>query len=235
MDPRDFLATMLADERLRRAASQAARRAKNLLAPAASFGVLRFARWRLADSASLPAPDGFAGRELRADELAGAARAFSRHPGSFHRRARLGDRCFAAFLGERIVNLRWAATRPIEVPELDLFVCLPQGEVYFYAAMTLPAFQGRRAAAVTRRAMEGALAAEGHERGCAYVSLDNFASVRTRHPFHEVLFDLGYLRLRGGRAHVFGEVGPPVYRESDIPSPLPAPLPDAAPPQSRPG
>jgi len=222
MDPRDFLSAQLAHERLRRAASQAARRAKNLLAPVASFGVLRFARWRLADSAARPVPDGFTARELRPDELAAAARAFSRTPGSFHRRARLGDRCFAAFSGERIVNLRWAAVRPIEVPELDLFVCLPPSEVYFYAAMTLPAFQGQRAAAATRRAMEGTLAAEGFERGYAYVSLDNFASVRTRHSLHEVLFDLGFLRLRGGRAHVFGEFAPPVYREGDLPSPAPA-------------
>ncbi|MGC4121842.1 MAG: hypothetical protein QM765_46140 [Myxococcales bacterium] len=227
MDPRHSLSALLDDVRVRRAASQAARRAKNLLAPVAAFGVLRFARWRLADSAALPAPEGFTGRELAADELSAAARAFSRSPGSFHRRARLGDRCFAAFAGGQIVNVRWAAVRPIEVPELDLFVCLPPGEVYFYAAMTLAAFQNRRAAATTRRVMESTLAAEGYERGYAYVSLDNFASVRTRHAFHEVLFDLAFLRLRGGRAHVFGPVAPPVYRESDIPAP-PTPFPRPA-------
>lgn len=223
MDPKDLLASVISGERVRRVASQAARRAKNLLGPVASFGVLRFARWKLADSAVLPVPEGFVGRELNVDELGAAARAFDRSPGSFHRRARLGDRCFATFHGERIVNLRWAAVRPMEVPELDLFICLQPGEVYFYAAMTLPAFRGQRAAAVTRRVMETAFAAEGFERGYAYVALDNFASVRTQHTFHEVLFDLGYLRVRGGRPRLFGRFGPPVYRERDIPSPASAP------------
>jgi len=72
--------------------------------------------------------------------------------------------------------------------------------------------------------MESVLAQEGQERGYAYVSLDNFASVRTQHSFHEVLFDLGYLRLRGGRVRIFGSFAPPLYREEDIP----ALAPDAA-------
>ncbi|MBI5547155.1 MAG: hypothetical protein HY901_25015 [Deltaproteobacteria bacterium] len=217
MDDQSRRVRALNEQWLREAALRAASRAKNLLAPVASFGVLHFARWDLAESSQRPAPDGFIARELAVAELAAAARAFGRSTGSFHRRARLGDRCFGAFQGDRLVNLRWAATRPIEVPELDLFVCPGPTEAYFYAAMTLPEARGQGAAAATRRALESALLREGFVTGHAYVAFDNIPSVRTRHSFHED-YTVAYLRLRGGKVHLYGSFRPPVYREADIPA-----------------
>lgn len=224
MKPNGWLVRTMEDPRVGAVASKALARLKNLVAPALSFGVLHFVRWDLRTSASRPVPPGFESRELRADELAGAAASFARSPGSFHRRARLGDRCFGSFRDGRLVNVRWCALRPIEIPELDLFACPGPDEAYFYAAMTLPQARGLGAAAATRHALETALVAEGRTVGHAYVQVDNFASSSTRHDFHET-YQIAYLRLRGGKVHFSGGYRPPVYCEADIPAPVSAELP----------
>lgn len=216
--PKEWLRNVMAQAGVRAATSVALTRAKNLAAPAFYFGVVRFVRWDLKTSARRPVPPGFTARELRLDELGRVAELFGHSAGSFYRRARLGDRCFASFRDGASVNIRWCAVRPVRVPELDVYAVPGPAEVYFYAATTLPAFRGQGAAAATRQAIEATLLSEGRLTGHAYVAIDNFASLKTQHDFHEV-YDIPYLRLWGCAAHLRGNLRPPYYREEDIPAP----------------
>lgn len=59
-------------------------------------------------------------------------------------RARLarGDRCFACWYEDRIVDGGWVATGRVYVPYLRRRLVLAPGDIYNYDAYTLPAFRG---------------------------------------------------------------------------------------------
>ncbi len=195
---------------------------REYLAPIYRAGVVRVFGWDL--SAPGPAdplpPSGFEFREVAVGELDASAAEFQIEPGEIHRRLRMGDRCFGALVAGRPVHVRWIATRPVEVPELDAFACPGPAEVYAYAAHTLGPYRAQRASTATRQVMEVALLAEGYRRACAYILAENSASLASMRAHHRLNYEVGFHRVLG-RTLTSGTLRPPLYRLRDLPAPPP--------------
>lgn len=200
-------------------------RVRRWLAPVYRSGVVRLFGWDLqalgpAEPASHSALEL---REVTADELVSSCREFSVSAGEIHRRLRLGDRCFGALVGGRPVHLRWIATRPVEVPEIDAYACPGPAEVFVYAAHTLSAFRAQRASTAARQAMERALFSEGYRRAFAHVVADGAASLVSARAHHRLLFEVPFFRILGGRVRLAAELRPPLYTLESLPAPSPRP------------
>jgi len=92
-------------------------------------------------------------------------------------RARLarGDRCFACWYDDRIVDAGWVATGRVYIPYLRRRLILGSGDIYNYDAYTLPAYRGlgifmARISYVGRYNQQ-----EGYSRGLALVAVENKA------------------------------------------------------------
>ncbi|MBI3183044.1 MAG: hypothetical protein HYZ28_12980 [Myxococcales bacterium] len=193
---------------------------KKVVRPLARFGVARFFTWDVEQGAAEDTgPRELTVAEVAPGMLAEVAIAAQKPPGEFFRRVRLGDRCFAVFDRGAPVHMRWLARRPVEVPELGLYVCPEEDEGYLYDAYTIPEYRGRRAASRSRRLLCRTMLDAGLRRGYAYVLADNRSCLRTLPGIQKLLFQLRYLHLRGAAPLVLGTPAHPVYALEDIPAP----------------
>ncbi len=196
-------------------------RVRRWLSPVYRSGVVRVFGWDLQGLAlAEPSPpSSLELREVTAAELVSSAREFGLAAGEIHRRLRLGDRCFGALVGGRPVHVRWIATRPVEVPELDAFACPGPAEVVAYASNTLAAFRAQRASTAARQSMERTLFSEGYRRAFAHRVADVSASAGAARAPQRLLFEVPFFRVLGGRARLAGELRPPLYALEALPAP----------------
>lgn len=190
---------------------------KYRLDPFVRFGSIQFYAWPL--SPELNPPDcRFKIRELDIAEVAALAASFERPRGELHRRMRLGDRCFCAFDGARAIHMRWLATRPIELPDLDLYVCPDGDEVYFFDAQTIPEYRSQGASNATNRFVEPLLLTEGYRRAYGYrVKGNPYSRVKSSSPYR-MLFEIPFVRFRGGPSHRAEISAHPIYPLDAIPT-----------------
>ena len=94
--------------------------------------------------------------------------------------ARLADghRCFATWLGDRLVAVRWVATGAPLVEYLGIRLPLAAGEVYHYDTFTDPTLRRRGISAATQGQLFRVLRGEGYVRAVRAVLPENRAAVR---------------------------------------------------------
>ena len=89
-----------------------------------------------------------------------------------------GDRCFAAWAGERVVSSRWIVEERAYVEYLDRWIDLGPGEVYLSETFTDPSHRGHGVSGAAGTRLAAALAEEGKRAIVAGVLRENHAGVR---------------------------------------------------------
>jgi hypothetical protein len=156
---------------------------------------------------------------MNASHVAAVARAFRRPEAELAARLARGDGGYVVIAEGSPVHMRWATTAPTAIPELGLWMCPAEGELYVYDAETVPGARGKRFPAAARAVMDGDFAARGFRRKLLYVRADNHAmwhALRTAPGPIRELYRLRYVRWGPGSASrrrvlVLGKYGPPVF------------------------
>lgn len=93
------------------------------------------------------------------------------------RRFDLGDRCFVARTGGRIVCACWAHRRNQKFRENRYELVVGEDAIYVCDAFTSPTMRGKRIASVVRSELNNRLASEGYVRSLSYVLGGNSAGL----------------------------------------------------------
>jgi hypothetical protein len=88
-----------------------------------------------------------------------------------------GHRCFATWLDERLIAVRWLATGAPRVEYLDLALELTEGETYHYDTFTDAAVRRHGISAASQARLFESLSAEGLTRSIRAVLPENRAAV----------------------------------------------------------
>jgi len=82
----------------------------------------------------------------------------------FRRRLRLGDRCYAACVGDEVVAVRWAGFRDVPVTRSGLMLAVGERDAYLNGAYTKQSFRRRRVGAALTAHLLDDLESEGRRR-----------------------------------------------------------------------
>lgn len=102
-------------------------------------------------------------------------------PEQFRQRLSSGDRCYAAWLQDEVVAVRWAAFRDVEVTRSGLMLSLAEGDSYLYGAYTAPQQRRRGIGAALTAHLLDHLESEGHQRALSAWIPEN-AEARSLNP-----------------------------------------------------
>lgn len=90
------------------------------------------------------------------------------------------QRCYAAFIGDRIASTSWIATRKGTMWMLDADFDLDNDVVYIYDSFTHPDFRGLRIQAAVFDALRRDLVAAGYRRAVTLVTPENAPNLHSR-------------------------------------------------------
>jgi ubiquinone/menaquinone biosynthesis C-methylase UbiE len=207
----------------------AGRALHRLAAPVVNWGGIRFFERSLdlPEAAEAPHLPGFsAGQFSEADVNALRAGGDPEQSSSaLVERFRRGDRAFGAV--DRtggVCHVRWVSTSRVHIPEIGRDIVLAPRAAYFYNGYTRPDTRRRGVDALVRHHIFSTLRAEGIDKVCSYVRLDNHAGLRAAARFQRAIGGMRYLTI--------GPFRPILWRADRAPLPTLA-VADAAAPKER--
>ena len=127
------------------------------------------------------------------------------------RRLRMGQHCFAVFLGNKIVHAAWVTPGRAFVPYLGIHMEPCPGEFYLYDIYTLPEFRGLNLYFYREREMEKELRRRGCRRVIAFVYPENKPALKAmKKSGYRISGKMGFLKLGPFRHDFFSREGSPV-------------------------
>jgi len=117
---------------------------------------------------------------------------------TIHARFRRGDLCFVTIDADgKLAHCRWVTVERTHIPELDRYVALSPGHVYFYDGYTRPDLRRRGIDGAMREFIFKTMRAAGYRKIYSYVRGDNPIGLRASRRWQRPVGRLWYLRLRG--------------------------------------
>ena len=102
-------------------------------------------------------------------------------PEQFRQRLSIGDRCYAAWLQDEVVAVRWAAFRDVQVTRQGLMLSVGEAGAYLYGAYTAPSWRRRGIGAALTAHLLDHLESEGRQRALSAWIPEN-AEARSLNP-----------------------------------------------------